>query len=275
VVDLGTDPQPVARSWTAPPAPDRPSEATEILRVDSLSAWAFSRRRTQVLHDVDLALDSGGAVAVVGNSGAGKTTLARAIVGLHRQVRGRIGFDDGDLPPRAERRSREQRRRIQLVPQDPLGTLNPSRTVGATLHRPLRMHRRGRKEKLAGRTTELLEAVGLSGDFAGRYPHELSGGQRQRVAIARALAAEPDVLVCDEITSSLDNSTADEIMGLLSELRNDRGLALVVISHEMSLVARHTGSVVVLDDGHTVESGPTSEVLKAPSHPATAALSRA
>jgi peptide/nickel transport system ATP-binding protein len=260
VVDLDTSPEP-SRTHDTPvvSGPGGPP----VLRLSGVSTWAGSR---QILHDVDLSLESRGSLGIVGASAAGKTTVARTIVGLHKHSQGTITFDSGPLPLRTERRSRDQRRRIQLVPQDPLGTLNPSRTVGATLTRPLR-----------GTTTkvpDLLETVGLPEDFARRYPHELSGGQRQRVAIARALAANPDVLVCDEVTSSLDSPTADDIMALLSELRSERGLALILITHEIALVSRYTNSIVVLDEGRVVESGETAEVLNSPTHPATAELSQ-
>jgi peptide/nickel transport system ATP-binding protein len=122
---------------------------------------------------------------------------------------------------------------------------------------------------------ELLEQVGLPSEFADRYPHELSGGQRQRVAIARAVAADPDVLICDEITSALDSATSEAIMDVLSRLREERGTALVLISHDLPLIASHTDTVTVLDAGRTVESGPTATVFTAPGHAATRALLRA
>ena len=247
----------------------------EILRVSGLSAWTAPRRGRAILRDIDLRLASGEALAVVGVSGAGKTTLARAISGLHRSTSGDVRLGDRALPPRAERRGREQRRQVQLVPQDPLGTLNPSRTVGATLRRPLRTHKAVSGGEHAERVSALLEDVGLSRDFADRYPHELSGGQRQRVAIARALAADPDVLVCDEVTSSLDAATAEGIMVLLSELRREHDLALLLITHEMPLVAKHTSNVIVLDEGRMAESGRTRDVLDESQNPATLALNGA
>lgn len=247
----------------------------EILRVSGLSAWTAPRRGHAILRDIDLRLASGEALAVVGVSGAGKTTLARAISGLHRSTSGDVRLGDRALPPRTERRGREQRRQVQLVPQDPLGTLNPSRTVGATLRRPLRTHKSAPGGAHAERVGALLDDVGLSRDFADRYPHELSGGQRQRVAVARALAADPDVLVCDEVTSSLDAATAEGIMALLSELRREHDLALLLITHEMPLVAKHTSNVIVLDEGRMAESGRTRDVLDESQNPATLALNGA
>ncbi|MFF2553038.1 ABC transporter ATP-binding protein [Nocardia sp. NPDC058058] len=224
----------------------------------------------RVLHDVDLVVAAGSAVGVVGPSGSGKTSLARAVVGLQGASSGSIALDGLALRPQWQRRNREQRRRIQLVPQNPLGALNPSRTVGETLARPLRLHRRS--GSVAARVAELLEQVELESGFAQRYPHELSGGQRQRVSIARALAAEPEVLICDEITSALDRNTAAAIMDLLAGLREERGVALVLIAHDLELIAERTESVTVLDSGRVVESGSTATVFAAPAHAATRAL---
>lgn len=259
VVDLGASAG-VPEVLTEYRAPDAGGE--EILRVDGLSAWAYSRRRTPILHGVDLSLTGRGALAVVGVSGSGKTTLARAIAGLHKHIEGCLNLGDQLMPLRVERRSPAQRRRVQLIPQDPLGTLNPSRTVGATLSRPLRLYRRVSARELPVQITGLLDTVGLAEEFAERYPHELSGGQRQRVAIARALAADPDVLVCDEITSSLDASTTEDIMNVLGELRSRRDLALIVITHEIPLAIRHTNTVLVLEEGRVVQTGATSDVLR-------------
>jgi peptide/nickel transport system ATP-binding protein len=139
--------------------------------------------------------------------------------------------------------------------------LNPSRTVGATLSRPLRLYRKVSARELPTQITGLLDTVGLAEEFSERYPHELSGGQRQRVAIARALTADPDVLICDEITSSLDASTTEDVMNMLGELRSGRDLALIVITHDIPLAIRHTGTVLVLEEGRVVQAGATSVVL--------------
>ncbi|MFE7277906.1 ABC transporter ATP-binding protein [Streptomyces sp. NPDC057623] len=250
-----------------------PSEGTPTLTVSGLHAAHTHRgRRLPVLHGIDLTLAAGSSLGIVGASGSGKTTLLRTLVGLHRPAAGTIGLDGTRLAPTAHRRSREQRRRLQLVPQDPLGTLNPSRTVGTTLRRPLLLHGRTGRAEAPARVLELLEQVGLPATTADRHPHELSGGQRQRVAIARALAAEPDVLFCDEITSALDADTAVAVMDLLAELRDRRGLALVLVSHDLRLVTDRTDSLVVMSEGHVVESGPTARLFSSPTHPVTAAL---
>jgi peptide/nickel transport system ATP-binding protein len=246
-----------------------------VLDVRGLCVVFGRRSDAPALDGVSLAVAPGAATGIVGASGSGKTTLVRAVVGLQPTTAGTIRLDGAPLSTGLRGRSREQRRRVQLVTQNPLGALNPSRTVGAALGRPLRLHRRCASGVAPARVAELLEHVGLPAEFASRYPHELSGGQRQRVAIARALAADPDVLICDEVTSALDTATAESIMDLLVRLREERGTALVLISHDLPLIADRTDTVTVLDAGRTVESGPTATVFTAPAHEATRALLRA
>ncbi|MGW1376044.1 ABC transporter ATP-binding protein [Streptomyces sp. NPDC002446] len=268
----------LSRGTPAPPRAPRPAArplptGEPTLTVSGLHAAFTGRgRRVPVLHGIDLTVAAGSSTGIVGASGSGKTTLVRAVVGLHRPTGGAVTLDGVRLAPTAQGRTREQRRRLQLVPQDPLGTLNPSRTVGATIGRPLRLHRRATRAQTPARVLHLLEQVGLPAHFAGRYPHELSGGQRQRVSIARALAADPDVLVCDEVTSALDARTATAIMDLLEDLRERRGLVLILISHDLHLIADRTDSLLVLSAGHAIESGPTARLFASPSHPVTAAL---
>ncbi|MFI6870550.1 ABC transporter ATP-binding protein [Nocardia sp. NPDC050406] len=258
---------------TAPAGEAPAGQADPLLVVRGLQV-SFVKGGQQVLRDVDLAVAAGSAAGIVGPSGSGKTSLARAVVGLHPPGGGTVTL--GGLPLRADlrRRSRDERRRIQLVPQCPLGALNPSRSVGATLGRPLRLHRRCDSGEMSDRVAELLRQVELAPEFARRYPHELSGGQRQRVAIARALAAEPDVLICDEVTSALDARTAAAIMELLAGLRESHRLALVLIAHDLPLIADRTDTVAVLDAGRVVESGSTASVFAAPAHETTRALLR-
>ncbi|MBF6339572.1 ABC transporter ATP-binding protein [Nocardia abscessus] len=240
-----------------------------VLRARDISASISGH---QVLADIDLALEAGSALAVVGASGAGKTTLARVIAGLHRSANGSLELRGHRIAVGAKRRIRYGAGGIQLVTQNPRSALNPRRTVAQTLGRPLRRIGGVARRDLAGRITELLAAVELSADLAARYPHELSGGQRQRVALARALAAEPAVLLCDEITSALDHTTAVAIMGLLDRIRAERGTALLIITHDMALVAEYCPALLVLDHGRIVESGHTATVLAAPTHNATGEL---
>ncbi|WP_327673334.1 ABC transporter ATP-binding protein [Kitasatospora sp. NBC_00458] len=218
-----------------------------VLEVAALGASTGSgRTRRVVLADLDLDLLPGTLTGIVGPSGCGKTTLVRTLAGLHPRDTGTAVLGGLPLASSYRRRTRDQRRRIQLVPQNPLGALNPAQTVGSTLTRPLRLHFGLPAARCGERVEELLTAVGLPAGFATRYPHELSGGQRQRVSVARALAAEPDVLLCDEVTSALDGATAAGIMELLAGLRTRRGLAVVLVSHDLVLVADHADGVLTL-----------------------------
>lgn len=228
-------------------------------------AVAYPGRRTahRVLDNVDFTLAPGTATAIIGPSGSGKTTLLRVLAGLTPATAGRVTLDGTALAPAVRRRTRAEHRRIQLIPQNPLDTLNPNRTVGAALTRPLQMHRKLDRRQRAEQAEELLELVGLAADFTNRYPAQLSGGQRQRVAIARALATEPDYLLCDEITSALDPDTAHAIMELLHRLRTERRMAVALVSHELHLAAAYTDTTHVLTDGRLEASGPSTEMTLA------------
>ncbi|MFD7742107.1 ATP-binding cassette domain-containing protein [Streptomyces sp. MJM8645] len=243
-------------SRTSGPVAARTAVGLAALGVEAHVGYGRGRRR--ILTGVDLHLAPGSCTGIVGPSGAGKTTLARVLAGLHPPTGGTLTLDGAPLAGSHHARTREQRRRVQLVPQNPLGALNPARTVGATLTRPLRLHHTTPHEQCPGRVAELLAAVGLPADLAARHPHELSGGQRQRVAIARALAAEPDVLLCDEVTSGLDADTAVGIMTLLGRLRAERGVALALIGHDPLLVREHADAVVQLgaSPGRALTRGP-------------------
>ncbi|MCC5577473.1 ABC transporter ATP-binding protein [Microtetraspora sp. AC03309] len=249
------------------PVATRPPSRTGRITVRDLSAVVGGRsaRRT-VLDNLDLDLAPGGATGVIGVSGSGKTTLVRVLTGLHPPSTGTVALDGAPLHRSYQRRTQEQRRALQLVPQNPLGALNPARTVGATLARPLTLHRVVPVGQVPARVAELLEAVDLPTDFAGRYPHQLSGGQRQRVSIARALAVRPDVLLCDEVTSALDADTSASIMDLLSRLRREHGVTLVLISHDLSMIAAHTDTTIVLENGRIIENGPTPGLFDSLSH---------
>ncbi|MFJ4096781.1 ABC transporter ATP-binding protein [Kitasatospora sp. NPDC089913] len=228
-----------------------------VLEVAALTARVGTGRAArEVLTALDLGLAPGTLTGVTGPSGCGKTTLLRCLAGLHRPEAGGVLLGGEALAPTYRRRSREQRRRVQLVPQNPLGALNPARTVGATLARPLKLHFATAADRCEERVAELLTAVGLTPDHAHRRPHELSGGQRQRVSVARALAAEPDVLLCDEITSALDAGTAEGIMALLRGLRDERGLAIVLVSHDLPLVSAHADTVLPLGGAEPYPDAP-------------------
>jgi peptide/nickel transport system ATP-binding protein len=208
-----------------------------------------------VLHDVALEVRPHRCLAVVGESGAGKTTFARCIVGLHSHWTGEMSFRGERLSSDRRHRAREQIRKMQYVFQNPYTSLNPRRTIGQLVEQPLRelfdFPRRERRD----RAVAALEDAALSAQYINRYPDQLSGGERQRVAIARALVVEPDLLVCDEVTSALDVSVQAAIVELLHRLQVDRGLTLVLITHNLALVRSIADDVVILRDGRVVERG--------------------
>jgi peptide/nickel transport system ATP-binding protein len=236
-----------------------------LVRVEGLSA----QHRTQgivvtAVSDVSFSVRPGECLALVGESGSGKTTIARCIVGLHSASAGLIDFDGQTLSPAARRRTREQRRRLQIVFQNPFESLNPRQSVAAQVSWPARTLRGCSRAQAQAEVTRLLERVRLPGRTAGRYPPELSGGERQRVAIARALAAQPDLLVCDEITSALDVSVQAAVLDLLNELQSDLGLALLFITHDLGVVGSVADAVLVLERGAVVETGSVHAVLRTP-----------
>ncbi|MBV6757881.1 ABC transporter ATP-binding protein [Rhodococcus opacus] len=243
--------------------PDRDIDTVPSSRPVALSGAGIGLTRAggPVLSSVDILAHRGAATAVVGPSGAGKTTLARILAGLEPDAVGRLDLDGTEVALRSSRRPRRTRDRIQLIPQNPLSTLNPHRTVGASVARPLA--RRGRVPRGArvAAIDSLLDSVGLAEGFASRYPHELSGGQRQRVSIARALACEPEVLICDEVTSALDPDTATAIMDLLRAWMTERDSSLIVISHDLDVVRRYCDSALVLDHGRLVDTCAAANIL--------------
>ena len=238
----------------------------------SLHAITAHYGRTPVLSDVGLDVPPECCVAIVGESGSGKTTLARCIVGLHSNWTGEITFQGEQLAPRIRDRRKDVLRRIQYIFQNPYTSLNPRKTVGQIVAQPL--------EELLGlpfrvrseRAARALEDVSLNRDFLPRYPDQLSGGERQRVAIARALVVEPDLLICDEVTSALDVSVQAVIVEELRRLQRDRHLAMLFITHNLALVRSIAQHAVVLRDGVVVESGPVEQVLERPADPYTAKL---
>jgi peptide/nickel transport system ATP-binding protein len=244
-----------------------------VLEVEELYAEHRSKgARITVAEDVNLAVHASRCVALVGESGSGKTTIARAIAGLHPIRRGRIKLDGAEIPNLVRRRTVDQRRRIQLVFQSAAAALNPRHRVFDTVERPVRVLRGLGRRDASTEVGRLLECVRLPARTAGRYPHELSGGERQRVALARALAANPDVILCDEITSALDVSVQAAVLEVLADLRAEFGLSLLFITHDLGVVATIADEILVLENGVICEQGTTAAVLAAPRHPYTRRL---
>jgi peptide/nickel transport system ATP-binding protein len=225
-----------------------------------------------VLSGISLDVPPESCVAIVGESGSGKTTLARCVTGLHGDWTGEITFGGERLPSGLRGRPRELLRRIQYVFQNPYTSLNPRKTVGQTLAQPLEQLLGVPARERAERVAAVLADVSLPAGFVSRYPDQLSGGERQRVAIARALVVEPDLLICDEVTSALDVSVQAVIVAELRRLQRERRLALLFITHNLALVRSVAQHAVVLRDGAVVEAGPVAQVLEHPASPYTAAL---
>jgi peptide/nickel transport system ATP-binding protein len=220
---------------------------------------------SQILFDVNMDIHHNECVALVGESGSGKTTTARCVAGLHKQWTGEVNLRGATLPQSARKRSGEARREIQYVFQNPYASLNPRRTIGQTIARRLKLFPRDGGGDISARVGECLERVALSATAGDRFPDQLSGGERQRVAIARALAAEPAVLVCDEVTSALDVSVQAAIIELLGELRNQMGLSLLFITHDLALIRTIADRVAVVTAGRIVEYGPCEQLFTSPS----------
>jgi peptide/nickel transport system ATP-binding protein len=235
--------------------------ASALLVVRDLHAWYG---RHPVLHDVSLALDAGECMAVVGESGSGKTTLARCVAGLHPALSGELMLAGAALAPQARARPRAVRRAIQYVFQSPYASLNPRRTVGQIVARPLHVFFDLGRREARERVVAHLERVALSSGLIDRYPDQLSGGERQRVAVARALAAEPQVLVCDEITSALDVSVQAALVELLAELQRNMNLGLLFITHNLALIRTIADRVAVMSAGRILESAAVESIFVAP-----------
>jgi oligopeptide/dipeptide ABC transporter ATP-binding protein len=222
------------------------------------------------VEDAEFELAEGTTLGIVGESGSGKTTCVRLAIGLERPTAGTLLFH-GRRYPRSRRRLRRIRRRVGLVQQDPYDSLDPRMTIGDIVAEPLRLYG-GRGREVLDRAAAALAAAGLPNAALTSYPRAYSGGGRQRIAIARALALDPEVLLCDEPTASLDVSVQAQIVNLLLDLRESRGLSMIFVSHDLDLIRRVATDIVVMYAGRVVESGPAAIVAERPLHPYTSAL---
>ena len=234
-----------------------------------LRSVGFSYGSRRVLDDVSLRLDEGESLGLVGESGAGKSTILRLLLGFASPQAGQVLFEGDPLSRESMRRFRAS---VQPVFQDPYSSLDPRQRIDRIVGEPLRSLRLASGTEARDRIAEALESVGLPADTARRYPHEFSGGQRQRIAIARAVVSRPRVLLADEPVSALDVTTRVQVLELLDRLRRENGLSLIMVSHDLTAIASACERTAVLQDGRVVEQGQTSSVLHEPEHPYTRAL---
>jgi oligopeptide/dipeptide ABC transporter ATP-binding protein len=238
-----------------------------------IAAMLDKNRRSfvDVVHGVSLDISRGETLAIVGESGSGKTTLAMALCGLAPVLDGEVRFDGVLMPKGKDQRLQPDRRRVALMFQDPVGSLSPRMTVRKLLGEPFRIHRELSDDPDRS-ALELLSLVGLSSDFADRYPHQLSGGQARRVCLARALAQKPDLLIADEPTAGLDVSIQGEVLNLLSDLQQELGLGIMIITHNLNIVRHVAEQMAIMYLGRFLEQGLSERVFRKPRHPYTAAL---
>ena len=258
-----------------------PSSAMPLLEVQNLRTWfpvlgGVMRRKVgdiRAVDDVSFTIEPGCTVGLVGESGSGKTTVGRTILKLISSTSGRVLYKGSDILPMSEREFRPLRREMQMIFQDPFGSLNPRFTIGEIVGEALEIHfpKINRSDR-ASRVADLLGLVGLKADMMRRYPHEFSGGQRQRIGIARALAVEPRFIVCDEPVSALDVSVQAQIVNLLQDLQEQFGIAYLFIAHDLAVVEHISDHVLVMHHGKIVESASAEAIYNDPQNEYTKTL---
>jgi peptide/nickel transport system ATP-binding protein/oligopeptide transport system ATP-binding protein len=262
-------------------SPPMPSSAMPLLEVQNLRTWfpvlgGVMRRKVgdiRAVDDVSFTIEPGCTVGLVGESGSGKTTVGRTILKLISSTSGRVLYKGCDILPLPEREFRPLRREMQMIFQDPFGSLNPRFTIGEIVGEALEIHfpKMNRSDR-ASRVADLLRLVGLKADMMRRYPHEFSGGQRQRIGIARALAVEPRFIVCDEPVSALDVSVQAQIVNLLQDLQEQFGIAYLFIAHDLAVVEHISDHVLVMHHGKIVESASAEAIYNDPQNEYTKTL---
>jgi len=230
------------------------------------------RRTVHAVNDVSFSVDRGRTLGIVGESGSGKSTTARLILRMVDATSGSVRFDGQDVLSAGRSEMKALRQRMQMIFQDPRGSLNPRMRVGDVVGEPLVVHRRASGVAVRSRVIELLEMVGMSAGDVDKFAHQFSGGQAQRIAIARALATDPELVICDEAVSALDVSVQAQILNLLRRLQTEFGLSYLFISHDLNVVRYMSDDTMVMYLGEVVETGPTEQVFGAPTHPYTQAL---
>jgi oligopeptide transport system ATP-binding protein len=256
------------------PAPDTLIEIKDLKKTFSIATGLFSKKlRLTALENINFSVKKGETLGIVGESGCGKSTLGRCILQLIAPDEGQVLWLGQDLTRVPAEEMRKRRADLQIIFQDPLASLNPRMTVGEIIEDPLRtLKPELKKEERRARVFKIMEAVGLLPEMINRYPHEFSGGQAQRIGIARALITEPKLIVCDEPVSALDVSIQAQILNLLSELKDEFGLTLIFISHNLSVVRHVSDRILVLYLGRIVELATGDEIYEDPKHPYTRAL---
>jgi peptide/nickel transport system ATP-binding protein len=240
--------------------------------IDLKVTFPLGKEEICAVDGVTFSLNRGTTLGVVGESGSGKSTIAKAIAQLVSSKSGQIIFDGIELSTLHKKELRKTRARMQMVFQDPGGSLNEYMRVGKIISEPLLVHGVAKGKKLVQRAEELLVQVGLQKEDANRYPYEFSGGQKQRIAIARAIALKPELLICDEPTSALDVTVQAKILKLLATLRDELGLTLLFITHDLAVVNEFCDEAIVMSNGKIIERGDIASVIHSPNHPITKEL---